>query len=142
MDPDRRKVLETIVLGAAGSAAWDGILRGVANLDKWSTLTKFIPIETSLSERLAPEILRAAKTLFGDRGEMLKIVGGRDHYQYPKTMHPDDKWACELVGQYAEQLAEQHEVDPEPASLSSAGSFVCTGSPVSNAWTRAFLEYT
>jgi len=145
MDMYRRKFLRDLVVGAGGSAAFaavDSILRGAAKSETWSTLTQFIPIETSLSERFPSERLKAAKTLFGDRGEMLKIVGGRAHYQYPKAMHPDDKWACEVIGQYAEQLAEQHEVDPEAAKLSSSGSFVCTGSPVSNAWTRAFLEYT
>ena len=142
---DRREFLENLVMGAGGSAAClavDGILRGVANPDAWSTLTKFIPIGTSLTERIPSEHLKAAKTLFGDRGELLNIVGGRAHYQYPKTMHPDDRWACEVVGQYAEQLAAQHEIEAEAAKLSSDGSFICTGSPVSNAWSRAFLQYT
>jgi hypothetical protein len=57
-------------------------------------------------------------------------------------MHPDDKWACESIIQYAEQLAEVHRYDPKAAEFSPFGSFVCTGSPVSNAWSRAFLEYS
>jgi len=95
---DRRTILRDLAVAAAGAAVWDGILSG-AKPESWQTLIKLIPEKApTFEERLGPFQLKAAKTLFGDHAEVVKLVGGRAHYQYPNEMHPDDEWACESVG--------------------------------------------
>jgi hypothetical protein len=81
------------------------------------------------------------KTLFSDRADVLKLIGGRAHYQYGHAMHPDDRWACGTINDYANQLAAHRIIDPDLSDSSVEGSFVCMGSPVSNLRTRQFLEY-
>lgn len=146
METSRRGFIEGLTIGLSSNAAY-GLLQGVGP-NAWRTLTKLVPDESwmpnevpTFQERFSPNALKAVKTLFGDRGDIVKLVGGRAHYQYPNEMHPDDKWACDTIGKYAEQLAEKYQYDPNYGDIASSGSFVCTGSPVSNAWSRLFLEY-
>lgn len=143
-----------IILGVGaflGGAAAQGIVGNEAHRlihavldgpvgDSYERITNLFPRETKFADRY-PRDLRAAKALFGDKGDILKLVGGRAHHQYPNAMHPDDKWACETVVEYANQMAQQHLYDPNFSGTLEAGSFMCAGSPVSNAWARTFLEY-
>jgi hypothetical protein len=66
-------------------------------------------------------------------------VPGRSHYAYP-DFHPDDKWASEVLLNLARKMAVHAEIDPDTEKFGSE-SFVCLGSPVSNAMSRALLEY-
>jgi hypothetical protein len=136
----RRDFLAGVAAGVAGNAAYAGLLTGVRP-STWERLIDFIFTETPKFEYRYPDHLMAAKSLFGEQGDIVKLVGGRAHYQYPDAMHPDDQWACDTIIQYAAQLAEKHQFESNVPDPSPYGSFVCTGSPVSNGWTRAFLEY-
>ena len=56
-------------------------------------------------------------------------------------MHPDDRWASDVLLSTARKMALNTEVDAD-TRLNGEQSYVCLGSPVSNALSRAFLEYT
>ena len=90
---------------------------------------------------LDAERLRLAYKLFGDRGQIQKLAGGRAHHLYPNDMHPDDRLACSIITAVADNFPRHRFVDDMPKDYSAEGSFVCTGSPVSNERTRAFMEY-
>jgi hypothetical protein len=137
---DRRNFLLGVATGVLGNTLYDGVVRTPLQ-DGWTWLSGLVPANSSFSERFASDKTNAVKSLFSGRGEILKIAGGRAHYRFPNEMHPDDQWACELVVGYAQRLAERHQFDSEAKIPSWEGSFVCAGSPVSNAFTRTFFEY-
>jgi hypothetical protein len=132
-----------VLLGehVAGHVAYDALLQGM-NPEFWKTFMRFFASDDATFDDRHPGNLKAAKTLFGGSGDVLKLVGGRSHYQYLNSMHPDDKWGCETIWHYAACLARTQEAAQRPEQMDAFGSFVCIGSPVSNAWTRLFLEYT
>lgn len=132
-------------LGAAATLAAQGIIEhgaydGFLNLvDKFHQVLTLPENASRFDERFSLNIA-ASKSLFPAK-RMVKLAGGRAHYQYPNSMHPDDKWACETILQHAAGMANEIRYEPKQPQASPFGSFVCTGSPVSNAWTRYFLEY-
>ena len=87
------------------------------------------------------EVLRLVRDLIADRGEVIKVVGGKAHYRYPNRLHPDDEWARDTIVACTRGLYRKHEIESPGGDFDAIGSFACTGSPVSNDRTRKFLEY-
>ncbi len=90
---------------------------------------------------LTTERARLIRDLFSDRGEKIKIQAGKDHFNYPGQFHPDDQLAMDTLCSYAFALSGSHELITGAPDCLPEDSIVLTGSPVSNYWTRQFLEY-
>lgn len=132
----RRQVIEWAIAGVVGARA-DAIVVNFWDKFKSAASTVFSAEPPRVTEQLASNI----RTVFGADAEQLKIVGGRAHYQYPGTMHPDDRWACRTILDYASAVSRASESAEMPLESGASGNYACAGSPVSNAWTRLFLEY-
>jgi hypothetical protein len=75
-----------------------------------------------------------------EREKLIKMAGGRDHYLYPKIMHPDNELALNCALEALRDERDSIEQD-DAGDFHSSGSFVCMGGPVSNLRTASFMGY-
>lgn len=141
------------MIAAGGAALWSAVqavldgLTTVAGVDRYARMVERGP-EVTIPIQSPPDFERLSliSRLFSDRAPIVKLVGGTAHYRYPGRMHPDDLLAARVLQSYARAIS----LDCESLGTGSwdttadfwlNGSFVCTGSPVSNLKTRQVLQY-
>src|SRR5438105_4115971 len=111
-------VAASATAGVIGNSAYAGML---SLLDGLKVFTRFFPNEPPRFDKRFPENVPAARVLFPD-DRSVKLVGGRAHYQYPNSMHPDDNWACDTIVQFAEGLAKEVRFEPKQPEASPLDS--------------------
>lgn len=123
--------------GTASAAVAYGVIAN--NLDRALFLQSAAP---SYDIPVNAKNLGRVARLFGTRSQEVKLHSGMSHYKYKNgKQHPDDKWASDTIFAHAAAIASQVEYTPHAIPGSVEGGFICTGSPVSNFWSRKFLEY-
>lgn len=82
------------------------------------------------------------KQLFSDFKQPTRFTPGFAHYLFQSKVPPDDKAAMDTIGQLCSSVAEKLEkIDGYFQSGDLSGTFVCTGSPVSNLLPRLVMQY-
>jgi hypothetical protein len=148
----RRKIavgmVGSAIVGAANSSRVQAAINGVVGnrtdaliTSAWQQFWSTFSSEQAPNISNLPDTKQSVRTLFGENVDGLKIVGGHSHHAYRGKMHPDDQWACSNILDYARVAADASELKLPQPEKDCSGSYICVGSPVSNSWSRVFLEY-
>ncbi|HZQ14424.1 MAG TPA: hypothetical protein VFB31_16595 [Pseudolabrys sp.] len=140
---DRRQFLGRLLAwatsGTVGGIAWDGFKTWQANP---GPAVNGHGRQDGHGRQVGPtDRSKLLKILFGGDRKFTKFRGGYAHPQYPGRCHPDDRLAIESVVDCARGLCSEESDDLAALGFPDEGSFVCTGSPVSNDIIRHFLQY-
>jgi hypothetical protein len=82
------------------------------------------------------------KQLFGDFHRHTRFTPGSSHYLFSGQIPPDDRAAMATIDQICRTVTDRVEVvNGYFPSIDFRGTFVCTGSPVSNMLSRLVMQY-